>query len=174
MLKPLGEVVAPAADFFVEDIALTAIVFDADDDAVTLWVTTVFDEELLFFHLAASFADLSTLLRLAGERGSAVELEIADALAGDTTSEAPADPLTATDSPKAAEEPDDDEDDDDEDDDEDDDGFEPTFLEFITEERPPILLPGIALKLAFTFTDEADTEVAFNIFLLEGIFLHLT
>lgn len=188
MLKPLAEVVEPGADFFVEDIALTAIVFDVNDDAVTLWVTTVFDDELHFFHLAASFADLSTLLRLAGERGAEIDLEVANALSGDDSTaddgdETDEDPPAAdslksernnTDeaggnaSETAGDKTADDEDEDD------DDTLYPTLLEFVTEERPPVLLPGIALKVAFTYTDETDTEAAFNIFALEGIYLHLT
>lgn len=177
MLKPLAEVVEPGADFFVEDIALTAIVFDANDDDVTLWVTTVFDDELHFFHLAASFADLNTLLRLAGERGSAIDLEVANALSGEpqeaeeaedaAEGHAPTDLMSANN-----EEGQEDEDEDDENDD--DDHLYPTLLEYVTEERPPVLLPGVALKLAFTYTDETDTEAAFNIFTLEGIYLHIT
>lgn len=183
MLKPLAEVVEPGADFFVEDIALTAIVFDVNDDAVTLWVTTVFDDELHFFHLAASFADLSTLLRLAGERGAEIDLEVANALAGagsdpdegdETDEDAPAAAAFENSGNAAdevvgnAKEAADGEDEDD------DDTLYPTLLEFVTEERPPVLLPGIALKVAFTYTDETDTEAAFNIFALEGIYLHLT
>ncbi len=186
MLKPLAEVVEPGSDFFVEDIALTAIVFDADDDDVTLWVTTVFDEELHFFHLAASFADLSTLLRLAGERGAEIDLEVANALSGDSDDTAPADGTEPAENPaqaatreraQAADEAADrdaDEEDDDDDDEDDDDDLHPTLLEFVTDERPPVLLPGVALKLGFTYTDETDTEAAFNIFVLEGIYLHLS
>lgn len=183
MLKPLAEVVEPGSDFFVEDIALTAIVFDANDDAVTLWVTTVFDDEIHFFHLAASFADLSTLLRLAGERGAEIDLEVANALAGeDSEGEATEEGSVAEGdsaevelkeeapeetAPEAEGDATDEEDEDDE-------ILYPTLLEFVTEERPPVLLPGIALKVAFTYTDETDTEAAFNIFALEGIYLHLT
>lgn len=176
MLKPLAEVVEPGADFFVEDIALTAIVFDANDDDVTLWVTTFFDQELHFFHLAATFADLSTLLRLAGERGAEIDLEVATALANESEEadeeeqedEAP----TAGPPPEAGSEI---ESGDAADSDADDDQpLYPTLLEFISEDRPPVVLPGVALKLAFTYTDETDTEAAFNIFALEGIYLHLT
>ncbi len=189
MLKPLAEVVEPGADFFVEDIALTAIVFDANDDAVTLWVTTVFDGELHFFHLAATFADLSTLLRLAGERGAEIDLEVANALSGDDSATDGEDALADT---EVIEEPDyaanslenpvdeagdedaSDADEKDEDEESDDEMLYPTLLEFVTEERPPVLLPGIALKVAFTYTDETDTEAAFNIFALEGIYLLLS
>lgn len=190
MLKPLAEVVEPGADFFVEDIALTAIVFDANDDDVTLWVTTVFDDELHFFHLAASFANLSTLLRLAGDRGSAIDLEVANALSGEADDndedddEADESASTKTGSEKAAvedaaensndETAETDEADEADEDDEDDDMLYPTLLEYVTEERPPVLLPGVALKVAFTYTDETDTETAFNIFALEGIYLHIT
>ena len=190
MMKPLAKVVEPGSDFFVEDIALTAIVFDTDDDDVTLWVTTVFDEQLHFFHLAASFADLSTLLRLAGERGAEIDLEVANALSGDTDTTgqltAPA-PDAAPETPQesvlheqiqadddGANRDGDEQDDDDDDDEEDDDDLHPTLLEFVTDERPPVLLPGVALKLAFTYTDETDTEAAFNIFVLEGIYLHIS
>ena len=62
----------------------------------------------------------------------------------------------------------------DDDEDDDDDHLYPTLLEYVTEERPPVLLPSVALKLAFTYTDETDTEAAFNIFTLEGIYLHIT
>ncbi len=182
MLKPLAHVVEPGSDFFVEDVALTAIVFDTNDDDVTLWVTTVFDEELHFFHLAASFADLSTLLRLAGERGPAIDEEVADALSGGRSEENAtaaideSDPIESASSyeptTSAHDEDEDDHNDDDEEDDDDD--LHPTLLEFVTEERPPVLLPAVALKLAFTYTDETDTEAAFNIFALEGIYLQIT
>lgn len=145
MMKPLAEVVEPGADFFIEDIALTAIVFDPQDDDVTVWATTVFDEQLHFFHLALSFSDLSTLLRLAGERGPELDEEVATALSPDRE--------TTLDEEGEA---------------------EPQILEFISDERPPVLLPAIALKLAFTFTDETNEEVAPNIFALEGIYARLS
>ena len=150
MLQPLANVVEPGADFFVEDLALTAIVFDAADDDVTLWLTALFDDELHFFHLAATFSDLSTLLRLAEGRGPAVEEELADVLSGS----APPSEHPFTDETGAP--------------------VHPTLLEFTSDERPPLMLPGVALKLAFTYIDEADTEVAFNIFTLEGIYLHIS
>jgi hypothetical protein len=180
MLKPLAHVVEPGADFFVEDVAITAIVFDTNDDDVTLWITTIFDEELHFFHLAASFADLSTLLRLAGERGPAIDEEVADALSGSANSSEETASATLqeanAETPETTESSDDDEDDDSEadDDEDDDDEAHPTLLEFVSEERPPVLLPAVALKLAFTYTDETDTEAAFNIFALEGIYLQIT
>lgn len=182
MMKPLAEAVEPGADFFVEDVAITAIVFDADDDDVTLWASSVFDEQIYFFHLAASFAELSTLLRLAGERGSAIDLEVANALAGESAEgdETAEESSAATDQKNTDAEGDtDDEDGEDGDeesgdeDDDDDDDLHPTILEFVTDERPPMVLPDVALKLAFTYTDEENTEPAFNIFSLVGIYLQM-
>lgn len=139
-MKPLAETVEAGADFFVEDVAITAIVFNADDDDATVWATTVFDNDLHFFNLALSFADLSTLLRVAGERGPTLDEEVAEAL----VSERPANPE------------------------------EPTLLEFVTDDRPPVLLPAVALKLAFTYMDEEEEEAAPNIFALAGVYLRLT
>ena len=141
-MKPLADVVEAGTDFFIEDIAITAIVFDSADDDATLWGTTVVDEELHFFHLALSFGDLSTLLRLAGERNPALDEEVAEALSAERLTNAEGE-------------------------------IEPSVLEFITDERPPILLPGIAMKLAFTYTDETNEEMAYNIFALEGIYVRL-
>src|SRR5690349_16817306 len=146
-MKPLADTVETGDDFFVEDIAITAIAFDPDEDDVTVWATTLVEEELHFFHLALSFADLSTLLRLAGERGSALDEEVADALSGNrrngTTSDGEPtalEDLTSQDgqaSPDEADTPQEDEAEE---------GSEPTLLEFLSEERPPVLLPAIALK----------------------------
>ncbi len=152
-MRPLAAVVEPGADFFIEDLALTAIVFDAGEDDVTVWATTVFDDQIHFFHLALTFADLSTLLRLADERGPALDEEVADALAAHRDPPPRAD--DANDDAEAAE-------------------VLPTVLEFITEERPPVVLPAVAMKLAFTYVDEAeDADFAFNIFSLEGIYVRL-
>ncbi|WP_303309823.1 hypothetical protein [Hymenobacter sp. BT730] len=68
------------ADFFVEHVQLTAIVFDNTND-VTLWATTVFDDDLHFFHLGLEFQALDVILRLAGPRAEALQEQVADALA---------------------------------------------------------------------------------------------
>ncbi|GAB2953245.1 hypothetical protein GCM10027048_18070 [Hymenobacter coalescens] len=62
----------------------------------------------------------------------------------------------------------------------------PCLLEYATEQREPVVLPGIALKLSFTypadedeFLDEDDEDAseeraaADNVFYLEGIFRRL-
>jgi hypothetical protein len=151
MMQLLANVVEPGADFFVEDLAINAIVFDADDDDATLWMTAIFDGELHFFQTAASFADLSTLLRLSGDRGPAIEEELAEALTGTN----PPTTLSFTDPETGAEE-------------------HPAVLEFASDDRPPILLPNVALKLSFTFFDEEETESAFNVFAIGGIYLQIT
>ena len=85
-MKLLSDALADDADFFVEQIQITAIVFDNTDD-VTVWATTFFDEAPHFFHLGLPFAALDTLLRVASDRTDALQEEIADALA--TTEEWP-------------------------------------------------------------------------------------
>ena len=140
-MKLLSDALADDADFFVEQIQLTAIVFDNTDD-VTVWATTFFDNAPHFFHLGLPFAALDTLLRVADERADALQEEVADALA--TTEEWPC------------------------------------LLEYTTEARPPILLPGVALKLAVTYPagEEGDEEaegeddpVPHNVFYLEGVYV---
>ena len=79
-MKLLSDSIADAADFFVEQIQLMAIVFDNTDD-VTVWATTFFDQEAHFFHLALPFKSLDTLLNLAHGRAEALQEEVADALA---------------------------------------------------------------------------------------------
>lgn len=79
-MKQLSDALADDADFFVEQIQVTAIVFDASDD-VTVWATTFFDNAQHFFHLALPFQALDTLLRVAADRAEALQEEIADALA---------------------------------------------------------------------------------------------
>ena len=140
-MKLLSDALADDADFFVEQIQLTAIVFDNTDD-VTVWATTFFDNAPHFFHLGLPFAALDTLLRVADERADALQEEVADALA--TTEEWPC------------------------------------LLEYTTEARPPVLLPGVALKLAVTYPagDEGDEDaegdddpVPHNVFYLEGVYV---
>lgn len=143
-MKLLSDALADDADFFVEQIQFTAIVFDNTDD-VTVWATTFFDNAPHFFHLGLPFAALDTLLRVAEEeRAEALQEEVADALA--TTEEWPC------------------------------------LLEYTTEERPPVQLPGVALKLAVTYpagSDEDEGEDAegeddpmpHNVFYLEGVFV---
>lgn len=79
-MKRLIEALADDADFFVEQIQITAIVFDNTDD-VTVWATTFFDEDLHFFHLGLQFPALDLLLRLAGERAEPLQEQVAEALA---------------------------------------------------------------------------------------------
>ena len=79
-MKRLIDALADDTDFFVEQVQITAIVFDNTDD-VTVWATTIFDEDLYFFHLGLQFSNLDLLLRLAGERTEALQEEVADALA---------------------------------------------------------------------------------------------
>ena len=140
-MERLIDALADDADFFVEHVQITAIVFDTTDD-VTVWATTYFDNNLHFFHLGLQFPALDLLLRLAGERAEALQEEVADALA--TVTEWPC------------------------------------LLEYTTEERPPVLLPGVALKLAVTYpADEEDGEGAegeddpmpHNVFYLEGVYV---
>lgn len=147
-MKLLSDALADDADFFVEQIQLTAIVFDNTDD-VTVWATTFFDNAPHFFHLGLPFAALDTLLRVADDRADALQEEVAEALA--TTTEWPC------------------------------------LLEYTTEERPPVPLPGVALKLAVTYpageendddddddaaADEGeDDPVPHNVFYLEGVFI---
>ena len=156
-MKLLSDALADDADFFVEQIQITAIVFDNTDD-VTVWATTFFDEAPHFFHLGLPFAALDTLLRVAADRADALQEEVADALA--TTEEWPC------------------------------------LLEYTTDARPPVQLPGVALKLAVTYPadddgeddgedgedggngeedDEAaegpDDPVPHNVFYLEGVFV---
>jgi hypothetical protein len=85
-VKLLSDALVNNDDFFVEQIHLTAIVFDNTDD-VTVWATTFRDDEPHFFHLGLPFHDLDTLLRMAGDRAEALAEEVADALA--TTEEWP-------------------------------------------------------------------------------------
>jgi hypothetical protein len=85
-MKQLCDALVSNDDFFVEQVHLTAIVFDNTDD-VTVWATTLRDDEPHFFHLGLPFHDLDTLLRVAGSRAEALAEEVADALA--TTEEWP-------------------------------------------------------------------------------------
>jgi hypothetical protein len=79
-VKKLSDALVSNDDFFVEQVHLTAIVFDNTDD-VTIWATTFRDDEPHFFHLGLPFHDLDTLLRVAGDRADALAEEVADALA---------------------------------------------------------------------------------------------
>jgi hypothetical protein len=147
-MQRLIDAVEYGADFFVEEINIRAIVFDNSDD-VTVWATTIFDQQLYFFHLGLPFASLDVLLRQAGERAEQLLEEIAEALA-----EAP----------------------------------RPCLMEYTSEENPPIELPGVALKLSFTYPiddepeldendedeeESDDTSASDNVFYLEGIFRRL-
>ena len=85
-MKLLSDALTGTADFFVEQVHLTAIVFDNTDD-VTVWATTFRDDDEHFFHLGLPFHALDTLLRMAGDRAEALAEEVADALA--TTEEYP-------------------------------------------------------------------------------------
>ena len=85
-MKLLSDALVSNDDFFVEQVHLTAIVFDNTDD-VTVWATTFRNEEAHFFHLGLPFHDLDTLLRVADDRAAALAEEVADALA--TTEEWP-------------------------------------------------------------------------------------
>jgi len=159
-MRRLIDALADDTDFFIEQVQLTAIVFDNSDD-VTIWATTFFDQELHFFHLGLQFQSLDLLLRLTDTRAAALQEEVAEALA------------TVTDWP--------------------------CLLEYTTEERPPVQLPNVALKLSCTYpADEAlegeedESDEAFtiglpadkeeddyepgaphNIFYLEGVFLRV-
>ena len=79
-MKQLSDALVSNDDFFVEQVHLTAIVFDNTDD-VTIWATTFRDDEPHFFHLGLPFHDLDTLLRVTGDRADALAEEVADALA---------------------------------------------------------------------------------------------
>ena len=79
-MKQLSDTLVSTDDFFVEQVHLTAIVFDNTDD-VTVWATTFRDDEPHFFHLGLPFHDLDTLLRVAGDRADALAEQVADALA---------------------------------------------------------------------------------------------
>ncbi|MBW3131079.1 MULTISPECIES: hypothetical protein [Hymenobacter] len=100
-MERLIDALADNADFFVEQVQITAIVFDNTND-VTVWATTFFDNTLYFFHLGLQFQSLDLLLRLAGDRTEALQEQVAEALATVTewpclleynTSEAPPVPL---------------------------------------------------------------------------------
>lgn len=158
-MKRLIDALADDTDFFIEQVHLTAIVFDNSDD-VTIWATTDFDGDAHFFHLGLPFQQLDLLLRLAGPRSSELQEDVAEALA--TVQEWPC------------------------------------LLEYTTEDRSPILLPNVALKLSCTYpaddlfgeeeeeqpfdiTVEADEEESaefesgqpHNIFYLEDVFLRV-
>lgn len=85
-MKLLSDALADTADFFVEYVHLTAIVFDNKDD-VTIWATTFRAEDEYFFHLGLPFQGLDLLLRLAGDRAETLAEQVAEALA--TTEEYP-------------------------------------------------------------------------------------
>ena len=134
----LSDSIADDADFFVEQIEVLAIVFDNTDD-VTVWATTLFDQEAHFFHLALPFLALDQLMRLAAGRADAVQEEVADALAA---------------------------------------GQWPALLEYNSDEKPPISLPQVALKLSVTYPAESEEEddddpQPHNIFYLEGVYVRL-
>lgn len=154
-MERLIDALADDADFFVEHVQITAIVFDNTDD-VTVWATTFFDNRLHFFHLGLQFPALDLLLRLAGERAEGLQEEVAEALA--TVTEWPC------------------------------------LLEYTSEEKPPVPLPSVAMKLACTYPatladdenegeenqevedeDQDDEEeiAPHNIFYLEGVYLRL-
>lgn len=79
-MRRLIDALADDTDFFIEQVQLTAIVFDNSDD-VTIWATTYFDNELHFFHLGLTFQQLDLLLRVSAERAEALQEDVADALA---------------------------------------------------------------------------------------------
>ncbi|MFD2786255.1 hypothetical protein [Hymenobacter rubripertinctus] len=79
-MRRLIDALADDTDFFIEQVQLTAIVFDNSDD-VTIWATTYFDQDAHFFHLGLTFQQLDLLLRLAGARAEALQEDVADALA---------------------------------------------------------------------------------------------
>lgn len=79
-MKLLSDTLVSNDDFFVEQVHLTAIVFDNTDD-VTVWATTFREDDDHFFHLSLPFHALDTLLRVAGDRAEALAEEVADALA---------------------------------------------------------------------------------------------
>jgi hypothetical protein len=78
-VKLLSDALVSNDDLFVEEVHLTAIVFDNTDD-VTVWATTFREDEAHFFHLGLPFHDLDTLLRVAGDRSEALAEQVADAL----------------------------------------------------------------------------------------------
>ena len=79
-MKLLSDALVSNDDFFVEQVHLTAIVFDNTDD-VTIWATTFRDDDEHFFHLGLPFHALDTLLRVAADRAETLAEEVADALA---------------------------------------------------------------------------------------------
>lgn len=79
-MRRLIDALADDTDFFIEQVQITAIVFDNSDD-VTIWATTFFDQELHFFHLGLQFQSLDLLLRLADTRAATLQEDVADALA---------------------------------------------------------------------------------------------
>jgi len=79
-VKLLSDALVSNDDFFVEQVHLTAIVFDNTDD-VTIWATTFRDDDEHFFHLGLPFQALDTLLRVAGDRAESLTEEVADSLA---------------------------------------------------------------------------------------------
>ncbi|MBC8085290.1 MAG: hypothetical protein H7Z21_18995 [Hymenobacter sp.] len=79
-MRRLIDALADDTDFFIEQVQLTAIVFDNSDD-VTIWATTFFDQEPHFFHLGLQFQSLDLLLRLADTRAAALQEDVAEALA---------------------------------------------------------------------------------------------
>ncbi|TGE13420.1 hypothetical protein [Hymenobacter elongatus] len=137
-MKRLVDALVDDTDFFVEQIQITAIVFDNTDD-VTVWATTLFDEDLHFFHLGLQFPTLDLLLRLAGSRAETLQEDVAEALA--TVTEWPC------------------------------------LLEYTTEEKPPVPLDGVAMKLSCTYPadepEEDEDSMPHNIFYLEGVFMRL-
>ncbi|RFP64830.1 hypothetical protein D0N36_11640 [Hymenobacter lapidiphilus] len=79
-MRRLIDALADDTDFFIEQVHLTAIVFDNSDD-VTIWATTDFDGDTHFFHLGLPFQQLDLLLRLAGPRSPVLQEDVAEALA---------------------------------------------------------------------------------------------
>lgn len=79
-MRRLIDALADDTDFFIEQVQITAIVFDNSDD-VTIWATTFFDQEPHFFHLGLQFQALDLILRLAGPRAEALQEDVAEALA---------------------------------------------------------------------------------------------
>lgn len=79
-MRRLIDALADDTDFFIEQVQITAIVFDNSDD-VTIWATTFFDQEPHFFHLGLQFQALDLILRLAGPRAETLQEDVAEALA---------------------------------------------------------------------------------------------
>ena len=79
-MRRLIDALADDTDFFIEQVQITAIVFDNSDD-VTIWATTFFDQEPHFFHLGLQFQSLDLILRLANGRAATLQEDVADALA---------------------------------------------------------------------------------------------